>query len=176
MLQQKKLNRGYYSGQKGKTSGQGGKGQSKGYQKNTLENLIARTRCAICKQKGHWKRECPQKGSQSSGTTLWTTQLSTSEAPFFVGWTGFIGLVTATDTAIVDTGAESGCVGEQAMLRIEANLKSRGLWVRDLLKGKSQSTNGIGGHAEIVRRCVLPIGLGGINGLLRVTVVKGEVP
>eukprot|EP00971_Amphidinium_carterae_P248720 4937144-Amphidinium_carterae.2 len=112
----------------------------------------------------------------------------TSHEPFFAGWMRetdkckactpmqcFIGLVTTTDTAVVDTGAESGCIGESAMRRLEEKLKNLGLWVKDM-QGRATNTNGIGGAAEVVRRCIIPVGLGGTNGMLRLTVVKGEVP
>ena len=28
------------------------------------EKLISRTRCRICREKGHWARECPNEGKQ----------------------------------------------------------------------------------------------------------------
>eukprot|EP00971_Amphidinium_carterae_P338719 6476216-Amphidinium_carterae.1 len=200
MLQQKKLNRGYFRGEgKGEGKGDGkGKGkQAKGY-KTSLENLIARTRCALCKEKGHWKRECPKKGQSTlwvqEGREPWLQHAAHSEEPFFVGytcgvqmecgdveesightWYGFVGLVTADDSAVVDTGAENGVIGEQAMKRLEQSLMGKGLRVQDL-KGKASNTNGIGGQAQVIRRCLIPIGLGGQNGYLKTTVIRGEVP
>ena len=29
-----------------------------------IKELISRTRCRICREKGHWARECPNKGEQ----------------------------------------------------------------------------------------------------------------
>ena len=29
-----------------------------------IKELISRTRCRICREKGHWARECPNKGKQ----------------------------------------------------------------------------------------------------------------
>lgn len=52
------------------SSGKGGPGTWKltGTVNGKLELLKSRTRCHLCKQIGHWKRECPQKkGASSSG-------------------------------------------------------------------------------------------------------------
>ena len=29
-----------------------------------MKELISRTRCRICREKGHWARQCPIKGKQ----------------------------------------------------------------------------------------------------------------
>ena len=53
------------------SSGKGGPGTWKlsGTVNGKLELLKSRTRCHLCKQLGHWKRECPQKkGAGSSGS------------------------------------------------------------------------------------------------------------
>ena len=53
-------------------SGRNGPGTWKltGTVNGKLEMLKSRTRCHICKQMGHWKRECPQKrGTSSSGAS-----------------------------------------------------------------------------------------------------------
>ena len=30
----------------------------------SIKELISRTRCRLCREKGHWTRECPNKGEQ----------------------------------------------------------------------------------------------------------------
>ncbi|CAE7675017.1 GIP [Symbiodinium sp. CCMP2456] len=54
-VQEKKLGRGY----KGH---QGGDWKLTGTVKGKLELLKSKTRCHLCKERGHWKRECPKKG------------------------------------------------------------------------------------------------------------------
>ncbi|XP_017887754.1 uncharacterized protein LOC108629518 [Ceratina calcarata] len=44
--------------------------------KKDIEELKKKTRCGVCKEKGHWARECPQKNSgksESSGKTINST-------------------------------------------------------------------------------------------------------
>ena len=56
-VQQKKLGRGY----KGH---QGGDWKLTGTVKGKLELLKSKTKCHICKETGHWKRECPKRNQQ----------------------------------------------------------------------------------------------------------------
>ncbi len=70
ILEKKKLRRGFSPPS---TSSRSGSGTWKltGTVNGKLEMLKSRTRCHICKQMGHWKRECPQKrGASSSGTMV----------------------------------------------------------------------------------------------------------
>ena len=36
--------------------------------KKRIENLKKKTKCAVCKEKGHWARECPNKSSNYQST------------------------------------------------------------------------------------------------------------
>ena len=46
-----------------------------------IKELVSRTRCRICREKGHWARECPIKGKQvpRDGEEVKTSSLSISE-------------------------------------------------------------------------------------------------
>ena len=55
-MQQKKLGRGY----RGNTSGPSA-WKLTGTMQGKIEAMKAASHCHICKQKGHWKRECPRK-------------------------------------------------------------------------------------------------------------------
>ncbi|OXU30202.1 hypothetical protein TSAR_008939 [Trichomalopsis sarcophagae] len=39
---------------------------TKSYKKKNIEELKKRTKCAVCKQKRHWTRECPNKNSSEN--------------------------------------------------------------------------------------------------------------
>ena len=69
ILEKKKL-RGFSTPSSSSRSG-AGTWKLTGTVNGKLEMLKSRTRCHICKQMGHWKRECPQKkGTGSSGMML----------------------------------------------------------------------------------------------------------
>ena len=36
----------------------------------SIEALKRRTRCGICKQTGHWHKECPNRGSQAASNEV----------------------------------------------------------------------------------------------------------
>ena len=44
-----------------------------------IKELISRTRCRICREKGHWSRECPNKGKQMLRSENILLSLSISE-------------------------------------------------------------------------------------------------
>ena len=69
--------KGSYSSSKGKggkfTKGKGGKGGFDNRPRRSLQDRILNSNCRICGRKGHWRAECPYKGSSQGSTTGSTT-------------------------------------------------------------------------------------------------------
>ena len=86
----------------------------------------------------------------------------------------FNALTTESTHGIVDTAAQGGLIGESALNRLSQQLKARGLQVR--WSSKPAQAHGIGGAAEVRGVAEIPVGIGGVNGLIEATVVKEEVP
>ena len=63
---EKKKSRGFWPPYKGKGKGGYNKGFKKGSGKGGLLARIARTNCRACGEKGHWKAECPHKGTNNT--------------------------------------------------------------------------------------------------------------
>ncbi|CAE7941497.1 unnamed protein product [Symbiodinium sp. KB8] len=71
-LQQKRLGRGY-------EAEQGQQWKLSGTVKGKLEMLKSKTKCHLCHERGHWKRECPRRG-ESSGAVRQQRPSSSNEA------------------------------------------------------------------------------------------------
>ena len=84
------------------------------------------------------------------------------------------GLSTEAAHGIVDTAAQSGLVGVKALERLEDALEEHGLKVR--WSDKIGHARGVGGEAESVGVVEIPLGIGGVNGILEATVVRDDVP
>lgn len=88
--------------------------------------------------------------------------------------TSFCGITTHGAFGLVDTAAQSGLIGEEALKRLEGTLKEYGLRVKHT--DRKAQARGVGGEAAVRGVVEIPLGLGGINGVLEATVVKEEVP
>ena len=66
IMEKKKKSRGFWPPYKGKNKGGFSKGFKKGSGKGGLLARIARTNCRACGEKGHWKAECPHKGTNNT--------------------------------------------------------------------------------------------------------------
>ena len=86
----------------------------------------------------------------------------------------FCGITTRSHHGIVDTAAEGGLIGTCALERLQECLKSFGL--QYVWTSKKSSAKGVGGPAKVHGVVYIPIGVGGVNGVLEATVVEGEVP
>eukprot|EP00971_Amphidinium_carterae_P134599 2667750-Amphidinium_carterae.1 len=88
-IQHQRLERGWPSGAKAKAKGKGSpgapaKGKGKG-DKNSLQALIARTKCARCGQVGHWARTCTQEPQAAASASKGDISgAKTSYSSFFV--------------------------------------------------------------------------------------------
>ena len=86
----------------------------------------------------------------------------------------FCGIVTHAEHGVADAAAEGGLIGSKALARLQEQLKQRGLqhkWIP-----KKSMAKGVGGQATVLGVVMLPIGVGGVNGVLEATVVEGDVP
>ena len=86
----------------------------------------------------------------------------------------FCGISTSPEHGVVDTAAEGGLVRSTSLEKIERKLANFGLkckWIP-----KRSAAKGVGGQAKALGVVLLPLGLGGVNGLLETTVVEGDVP
>ena len=73
----------------------------------------------------------------------------------------FCGTVTRPQHGVVDTAAESGLVGSPAL---ESQLKGHGL--RVLWSPKKSMAKGVGGQAKVLGVVLIPLSIGGANGIL----------
>ena len=67
-----------------------------------------------------------------------------------------------------------GLVGFEPLHRLERELSNRGLRIK--WAPKKSTAKGVGGTAVVEGVALIPIGIGGINGILETTVVQGDVP
>ena len=86
----------------------------------------------------------------------------------------FCGIVTQAFEGVVDTAAEGGLIGTRALFDLECHLKGHGLQCQ--WTPKQSAAKGVGGSAVVKGVILIPLGIGGINGVLETTVVEGDVP
>ena len=86
----------------------------------------------------------------------------------------FCGITTHGTEGVVDTAAEGGLIGSETLERLEAELKRFNL--KPKWTTKKCSARGVGGAAEPIGVALLPIGIGGVSGVLETSVIKGDVP
>ena len=86
----------------------------------------------------------------------------------------FCGISTLPQHGVVDTAAQSGLIGEAALNRLENTLQFHGLKVA--WKDKQAQARGVGGQAQVVGVTDIPLGIGGICGVLERTIAKEDVP
>ena len=87
---------------------------------------------------------------------------------------GFCGITTHSAHGVVDTAAEGGLIGSLALKRLNHSLEAHGLTCK--WAPKRSSAKGVGGQAKVIGVVYIPLGLGGLNGILETTVVEGDVP
>ena len=168
-----------------------------------IEQLKLRTRCRACGEVGHWSKECRHRAGPSLTTSSSSSGPGASRGSFY--WAGrmdagsggantflsfgqflndrpgesmagelFVGVTTQGCHGLVDTAAQEGLVGRPALLRLLDLLRPLGL--KGCWTDKATQARGIGGAAKTVGVCEVPIGLGGVPGVLELTVVAEDVP
>ena len=161
--------------------------------KGGAEDLQARTRCFNCQELGHFARDCPLKGS-GKGTS------SNKPKPTFVicrdngkpsehfvsfasSWVStsgglghtlsvFAGVRVSGAEALVDTAAEDAVIGLYALQRLESELHRLGLTTVLVSEETPVPCAGIGGEAHICKLVDAPVGVAGVHGILRFSVLK----
>lgn len=127
---------------------------------------------AHVEQRDFWLKKFAAKGQSSSAASQEMSDVSgaykeRSSEPF-------CGIVTQDCDGVVDTAAEGGLVGSLALERLERRLGCRGMkcsWT-----SKTASAKGVGGQAKSLGVILIPLGIGGVNGVLECTVIEGDVP
>ena len=88
----------------------------------------------------------------------------------------FVGLSLAAGRGLVDTGAQEGTLGLQAWKKWMPELTKRGLRPYEMpIPAGREACEGVGGASRIVTVADVPVGIAGVNGLLRVTVIEDTV-
>eukprot|EP00971_Amphidinium_carterae_P351671 6492222-Amphidinium_carterae.1 len=77
--------------------------------------------------------------------------------------------------AILDTGAQSGVCGEKRWMRLQTQLRKKGLQPV-LTSLQAAGTRGIGGEARGIGIYNVPVALGNACGVMTVQVIQGDVP
>ena len=95
-----------------------------------IKELISRTRCRICREKGHWARECPNRGKQVPRDG------EEAKTSFFVylgrdhSTSGYIG------NRVIDTGCSRFLIGQGTLEKWERMLTRR--WGSEYAEGPAR--------------------------------------
>eukprot|EP00971_Amphidinium_carterae_P121124 2399223-Amphidinium_carterae.1 len=151
-------------------SAQGDGGREGLYLPDTDQNVVL-----LCDSEKH----CEQHGSAQGMASA--VHASASKACVSTIWSGISALsptcsaVSNTFLAVLDTGAQSTVCGSLRWAEFETKLRGCGL---NAVKTEStaRGTKGIGGEARCLGIWNTPIGIGGCNGLMSVTVLEGDAP
>ena len=136
-----------------------------------IKELISRTRCRICRENGQWARECPNKGKMLTDCE----EVKTSFFVYFGGdhcTPGYIG------KGVIDTGCSCFLIGQGALEKWEQMLTRRWGLSTQRVQLKKARTFRFGNDETLETRTlvILPVGIAGVNGVLRVHVVPGGAP
>eukprot|EP00435_Cladocopium_sp_Y103_P033995 s1227_g8.t1 len=159
--------------------------------KKNIAELKRITRCAKCGEKGHWRAECdkPNKprsevGKNMNAFAYLGSRDTRSSAPasssaasllanFGAGHGNFMSIPPGL--AIVDPGAAQDLIGEKAFCALRQRLAQFGL-KPVILDEDPPTAAGIGGSAKPLYNALAPVFLGGVPGVVKLTVLAEEVP
>ena len=85
-LLEKRRSRGFWPVKGGKGKSFKGRGRGKGKSSKDRESLLARiakSRCRLCDQVGHWKAECPNRPQSHDGNKSASVNLAQTPSPSF---------------------------------------------------------------------------------------------
>ena len=136
------------------------------------KELISHARCRTCREKGHWARECPNKGKQvpKDGEEVITS--------FFVCFGGDHSTPGYIGKGVIDTGCSRFLIGQSTLEKWERILTRRGGLSTQRILLEKATTFRFGNDETLETRtlAILPVGIAGVNGVLRVHVVHGDAP
>ena len=122
-----------------------------------IKELISRTRCRICREKGHWARECPNKGKQVPRDS---EEVKTS---FFVNFGGDHCTPGYIGKGVFDTGCSRFLIGQNTLEKWERVLARRwGLSTQSVQFNKARTLRF--GHDETLETrtlAIFPVGIAG---------------
>lgn len=158
----------------------------------SIEEIKKVTHWATCGRKGHWKEDC-REPPRDPGRTLDKTKTCRQNAFVFLGSSDatsssraefFVTLLNYQLGAqenfleiapIVDPGASQELIGLPSFERLEKKLAEKGL--RTIRLGEIPSpASGVGGSAHPLFSALTPRVLGGQPGVVKLTIVKENIP
>eukprot|EP00969_Alexandrium_andersonii_P132219 5846729-Alexandrium_andersonii.AAC.1 len=167
-----------------------------------LADRKARTRCMACGQTGHWQGDavCPKHragdGRSGGGTQVHFVlmaengshddgygsadlpgqpPLDSDREPSSAGNPWMVLLTSTRNRAILDTGCQRNVCGDEWLKTHVQHLETLGMRISST---PEHETFRFGDQKTLTsqRRCVIPVGIFGCNGVVTTSVVKGSLP
>ena len=135
-----------------------------------IKELISRSCCRICRERGHWARECPNKGKQvprdgeEANTSFFVHFGGDHSTPLGRDWWTLVAHASWLDNKLWKNG--NGCLQPSGVLGIQK------------IKLEKAMTFSFGNDETLKNQDCghTPFGIGGGNGVLRVYLVPGGTP
>ncbi|CAK0830782.1 unnamed protein product, partial [Prorocentrum cordatum] len=170
-----------------------------GKQKLSIEKLKARTRCANCGQRGHWRRECtnayrpkPKAEAKPGGRTMYVTTDGPSAATWLTLGPEVIQRLCGSmrgipdswllhedmePSGMVDTAAGQALVGDKRLERLVNDYAKQGWRIPIRRSPQPKKARGVGGSADIIGEALIPItAIPNKCVLIQFKIFSGEVP
>ena len=137
-----------------------------------IKELISRTRCRICREKGQWARECQTKGKHV------TRHGEEAKPSLFVSFGGLQYAPCYIGQEVVDTGYSRFWIGQTTLGKLERMLTEKwSLHIQKIEVEKAMTFRFSNDETLRTRTmAILLVGIAGVNGALRVYVVPGGAP
>ena len=128
----------------------------------------------------HWHGEPPPTLISIESATEPSPQDSSFQFCFTTlqatgGLQPFIGHGITRGRAVVDTGAQHAVVGSERFAEIEEELAAYNLTPR-VVPTLNMKALGVGGSTSFIKSAEIPIGIGGVSGLVTIHVLPSDVP